>query len=120
VTLLVYDDECCIYVYNICSVAVPSTGVRLSTVSVFTLAGPNIFDFTITIDDSKVTFLLGFGTHSLFLTDLLLHASSESLSFSDEITNELNNIYDYGYIDEKTLKYLPPDSPNPGRLYLLP
>jgi hypothetical protein len=40
--------------------------------------------------------------------------------FSDEITNELNNIYDYGYIDEKTLKYLLPDSLKPGRLYLLP
>ena len=40
--------------------------------------------------------------------------------FSDEITNELNNIYDYGYIDEKTLKYLIPDSPKPGRFYLLP
>ena len=40
--------------------------------------------------------------------------------FSDEITNELNNMYDYGYIDEKTLKYLIPDSPKPGRFYLLP
>jgi hypothetical protein len=42
------------------------TGVRLSTVSVFTLAVHNISDFTLSIDDSKVTFLLGFGTHSLF------------------------------------------------------
>ena len=40
--------------------------------------------------------------------------------FSDEITNELNNMYDYGYIDEKTLKYLIPDSLKPGRFYLLP
>ena len=40
--------------------------------------------------------------------------------FSDEITNELNNMYDYGYIDEQTLKYLIPDSPKPGRFYLLP
>ena len=40
--------------------------------------------------------------------------------FSDEITNELNNMYDYGYIDEKALKYLIPDSPKPGRFYLLP
>jgi hypothetical protein len=40
--------------------------------------------------------------------------------FSDKITNELNNIYDYGYIDEETLKYLLPDSLKPGRLYLLP
>ena len=40
--------------------------------------------------------------------------------FSDEITNELNNMYDYGYIDEKILKYLIPDSPKPGRFYLLP
>ena len=40
--------------------------------------------------------------------------------FSDEITNELNNMYDYGYIDEKTLKYLIPDSSKPGRFYLLP
>ena len=40
--------------------------------------------------------------------------------FSDEITNELNNMYDYGYIDEKTLKYSIPDSPKPGRFYLLP
>jgi hypothetical protein len=29
-------------------------------------------------------------------------------------------MYDYGYIDEKTLKYLIPDSPKPGRFYLLP
>ena len=40
--------------------------------------------------------------------------------FSDEITNELNNMYDYGYIDEKTLKYLIPDSPKHGRFYFLP
>ena len=40
--------------------------------------------------------------------------------FSDEITNELNNIYDNGDIDEKTLEYLIPDSPKPGRFYLLP
>ena len=40
--------------------------------------------------------------------------------FSDEITNELNNMYDYGYIDENTLKYLIPDSPKSGRLYRLP
>ena len=40
--------------------------------------------------------------------------------FSDEITNELNNMYDCGYIDEKTLKYLIPDSPKPGRFYFLP
>jgi hypothetical protein len=40
--------------------------------------------------------------------------------FSDEMTNELNNMHDYGYIDEKILKYLIPDSPKPGRFYLLP
>ena len=40
--------------------------------------------------------------------------------FSDEITNELNNMYDYEDIDEKTLEYLIPDSPKPGRFYLLP
>jgi hypothetical protein len=40
--------------------------------------------------------------------------------FSDEITNELNNMYDNGDIDEKTLEYLIPDSPKPGRFYLLP
>ena len=35
--------------------------------------------------------------------------------FSDEITNELTDMYDYGYIDEKPFKYLIPDSPKPGR-----
>ena len=40
--------------------------------------------------------------------------------FSDNITNELNNMYDNGDIDEKTLEYLIPDSPKPGRFYLLP
>jgi hypothetical protein len=40
--------------------------------------------------------------------------------FSDEITNELNNMYDNGDIDAKTLEYLIPDSPKPGRFYLLP
>ena len=40
--------------------------------------------------------------------------------FSDEITNKLNNMYDNGYIDENILKCLIPDSPKPGRLYLLP
>jgi hypothetical protein len=40
--------------------------------------------------------------------------------FSDEITNELNNMYDNGDIDEKTLEYLIPDSPKPDRFYLLP
>jgi hypothetical protein len=40
--------------------------------------------------------------------------------FSDEIQNKLNNMYDNGDIDEKTLKYLIPDSPKPGRFYLLP
>ena len=40
--------------------------------------------------------------------------------FSDEITNESNNMYDNGDIDEKTLEYLIPDSPKPGRFYLLP
>ena len=34
--------------------------------------------------------------------------------FSDEITNELTDMYDYGYIDEKPFKYLIPDSPKPG------
>ena len=29
-------------------------------------------------------------------------------------------MHDYGYIDEKILKYLIPDSPKPGRFYLLP
>ena len=29
-------------------------------------------------------------------------------------------MYDYGYIDEKTLKYLIPESPKAGRFYLLP
>ena len=28
-------------------------------------------------------------------------------------------MYDYGYIDDKTLKYLIPDSPKPGRFYFL-
>jgi hypothetical protein len=32
----------------------------------------------------------------------------------------IGDMYDYGYIDEKTLKYLIPDSPKPGRFYLLP
>jgi hypothetical protein len=40
--------------------------------------------------------------------------------FSDNITNELNNMYDNGDIDEKTLEYLIPDSSKPGRFYLLP
>jgi hypothetical protein len=40
--------------------------------------------------------------------------------FSDEITNGLNNMYDNGDIDEKTLEYLIPDSPKSGRFYLLP
>jgi hypothetical protein len=39
-------------------------------VSVFTLAVRNISDFTLSINDSKVMFLLGFGTHLLFLTNL--------------------------------------------------
>jgi hypothetical protein len=29
-------------------------------------------------------------------------------------------MYDNGDIDEKTLEYLKPDSPKPGRFYLLP
>jgi hypothetical protein len=37
-----------------------------------------------------------------------------------KITSELNNMYDNGDIDEKTLEYLKPDSPKPGRFYLLP
>jgi hypothetical protein len=40
--------------------------------------------------------------------------------FSDDITNELNNMYDNGDIDDKTLEYLIPDSPKPCRFYLLP
>ena len=40
--------------------------------------------------------------------------------FSDEITNELNNVHDNGDIDDKTLEYLISDRPIPGRLYLLP
>ena len=40
--------------------------------------------------------------------------------FSDEITNELTNMYDNGDIDDKTLEYLIPNSPKPGRCYLLP
>jgi hypothetical protein len=33
---------------------------------------------------------------------------------------DFGKMYDYGYIDEKTLKYLIPDSPKPDRFYLLP
>jgi peptide-methionine (R)-S-oxide reductase len=40
--------------------------------------------------------------------------------FSDEITNELHNMYDNGDIDEETLEYLIPESPKPGRFHLLP
>jgi hypothetical protein len=67
--------------------AMRSTGVRLSKVSVFTLAVRNISDFTFSINDSKVTFLLGFGTHSLFwqiysYKRLLSHYQSWPLHFS--------------------------------------
>jgi hypothetical protein len=61
----------------------------------------------------------------------LFNASSAIFQlYHDDITNELTDMYDtsickhgiyiYIYIDEKTLKYLIPDSPKPGRFYLLP
>ncbi|XP_071150518.1 uncharacterized protein [Mytilus edulis] len=46
--------------------------------------------------------------------------SDPTTSFSRDITNSLVEMHADGFIDDKTLEYLKPENPKPGRFYLLP
>jgi hypothetical protein len=46
--------------------------------------------------------------------------SDPTLDFTQKITRALEAIHARGHIDDKTMEYLTPEDPKPGRFYLLP
>jgi hypothetical protein len=57
------------------------------------------------------------------LSDCRFYEKSESdptLDFTQKITRALEAMHARGHIDDKTMEYLTPEDPKPGRFYLLP
>jgi hypothetical protein len=46
--------------------------------------------------------------------------SDPTLDFTQKITRALEAMHARGHIDDKTMEYLTPEDPKPGRFYLLP
>ena len=46
--------------------------------------------------------------------------SDRTVDFTQKITRALEAMHARGHIDDKTMEYLTPEDPKPGRLYLLP
>ena len=46
--------------------------------------------------------------------------SDPTLDFTQKITRALEAMHARGHIDDKTMEYLIPEDPRPGRFYLLP
>ena len=85
-----------------------------------------ISDLIRSMTDSSLVFLLGFGIQLLFLTNLGISMTSfmsdssvdrSSLVFFFRIEEYFHSMHVRGHIDDKTMEYLNPEDPKPGRYF---
>ena len=68
----------------------------------------------------KMTYLQEAERHCPIVDSTIKIDSDLTLDFTQKITRALEVMHARGHIDDKTMEYLNPEDPKPGRFYLLP